>query len=76
MVGYEPSRIGDAFRPPSPAPFVAVTEAADGPERERERDRGRQNIGSSGTTGGCAESSFAAEHQARFCSSKTGKPTR
>jgi len=33
--GRERSRMGDAFRPPSPAPFVVVTEAADGPERER-----------------------------------------
>ncbi|KAL2019745.1 hypothetical protein VTK56DRAFT_9189 [Thermocarpiscus australiensis] len=35
--------MGDAFRPPSPAPFVVVTEAAT--VRERERDRVRQNTG-------------------------------
>ncbi|KAK4236912.1 hypothetical protein C8A03DRAFT_35184 [Achaetomium macrosporum] len=35
--------MGDAFRPPSPAPFGVVTEAA--VNRERERDLVRQNIG-------------------------------
>jgi hypothetical protein len=42
--------MGDAFRPPSLAPFGVVTEAAS--IRERERDIDRQNTGGSG---GCAE---------------------
>jgi hypothetical protein len=42
-MGCEPSRMGDAFRPPSPAPFAVVTEPA--PLRERERVLGRQNFG-------------------------------
>ncbi len=63
-VGCEPSGMGDAFRPLSPAPFVAVTELADGPERER--DRGRQNIGASGASGAVGVLlSFAAEHHQR-----------
>ena len=37
------SRMGDAFRPPSPTPFGVVMEAA--PIRERERDCVRQNNG-------------------------------
>lgn len=35
-MGCERSRMGDAFRPLSPAPFVVVTEPA--VNRERERD--------------------------------------
>lgn len=41
--GCERSRMDDDFRPPSPAPFAAVTEAA--PLRERDRVLGRQNFG-------------------------------
>jgi hypothetical protein len=35
LMGCERSRMGDGFRPPSPAPFAVVTEPA--PLRERER---------------------------------------
>ena len=41
--GCERSRMGDDFRPPSPAPFGAVTEPPQ--SRERERGLGRQNFG-------------------------------
>jgi hypothetical protein len=41
-MGCEPSRMGDAFRPPSPAPFAVVTEPA--PLRELERFLGRQSF--------------------------------
>ncbi len=43
------SRMGDASRPPSPGPFVVVTEAATA--REPERDLVRQNIGKSRKSG-------------------------
>lgn len=58
----ERSRMGDAFRPLSPAPFVVVTEAA--PVQERERDLVRQNIGCLVES---AESAIAVVHMTRFC---------
>ena len=53
--GCERSRMGDAFRPPSPAPFVVVAEAAT--VRERERVLVRENIEKMWGVGP-AESSF------------------
>ncbi|KAL2140348.1 hypothetical protein VTI28DRAFT_3961 [Corynascus sepedonium] len=43
LVVCETSRMGGAFRPPSPAPFAVVTEPA--PLWEREPVLGRQNFG-------------------------------
>ena len=60
LEGCERSRMGDAFQPPSPAPFVIVTEAA--VNRERERDLARQNIGKAL---GSAKSSMTAVQTAR-----------
>lgn len=62
-MGCERSRIGDAFRLPSPAPFVVDTEPA--VNRERERDVVRQNIAAEKRWVGPTESSMTAVLTAR-----------
>ena len=71
--GCERSRIGDAFRPLSPAPFVVVTEAADGLKRERVlvRQKHRENVGV-----GPVESSFAPYTSHDFAFTLLGRGSR